>query len=1305
MSPRRSARWVHRRPGALPVAPTPPPGDSLDWLCADSAMGALIRSMDWSTTPLGPIGAWPQSLRTVVSVCLASNFPICLVWGPELIQIYNDGYQPICGAKHPGAMGQSFHTCWASTWPDIGDPFARALAGKAQFLENQRMFLDRNGYLEETWFTSSFSPIRDETGAISGIFHPVTETTARMLSERRVRALRDVGARSGEAQTTDEACARIAMTLADYAEDLPFVLLYLVDEDGARARLAGVTGLEPGTAQSPLNVDLRALEGSGWPLARVMAQRRPERVDALESWFSALRCGPYPEPPPAALVIPLQPPGFERPLGILVAGVSARLALDDAYRAFHEMLANAITAAVSGARAYQETRQRADALAELDRVKTTFFSNISHELRTPLTLILGPVEDSLSEAADPLQPQLRQRQETIHRNALRLLKLVNTLLDFARIEAGRVQASFEPLDLAALTADLASNFRSAIEEAGLRLVIDASPSPADVYVDREMWEKIVLNLVSNALKFTFAGEIQVSLRATGEHVVLAVRDTGTGIPKEELTRVFERFHRVENARSRTHEGTGIGLALVHELVRLHGGTIRAESEAGRGTTVTVTIPRGKAHLPADRVRAPRASTSTAIGAAPFVDEARRWLPVAPREHGHRSLNGSAELRAAPDEEAGQRSRILVVDDNADMRAYVTGLLEQRWSVTAVADGTEALRVACERPPELVLSDVMMPGLNGFELLRALREDARTKTIPIILLSARAGEEATIEGLLAGADDYLIKPFSARELVARVRTTLALSRLRHELEEKQAELLALGEDRLRLAMEATGLGIWEMDLETQKITCNERCSAMLGLPPGRPRDYTDFFPALATDDDRRLVHAAVQRALDPAGDGDYAVEFRIQGLQGGGERCLAARGHVIVDAERPRRFLGTILDVTERAELMAREQKARATAEEANRLKDEFLATISHELRTPLTAITGWAEMLRGVPPSAAMLARGIDVIARNAAAQKAIIEDILDVSRIITGHLRIEQEVIDLDAVVRDAIDVVMPSAVAKSIDVGYRSASGPWRLIGDPSRLRQIVWNLLSNAVKFTPSGGRVDVALGRAEGVVRLQVADTGEGIAATLLPHVFDRFRQGDSSTTRRHGGLGLGLSIVRHLVELHGGEVRAESPGRGRGATLTIDLPLRAIAAEPSRGRENGGLKAPPAPAPERVLEGVRVLVVDDEEDARALIEDHLADYGAVVATAGSAVEAMQMLAHFHPDVLVSDIGLPGGDAVAMIRQIRAMSDACGRIPAIVLSACARPQDSQRALSAGYLKHLPKPIDGAALARAVVEARAG
>jgi signal transduction histidine kinase len=767
-----------------------------DWLVGGGEMGKLIRSMDWTNTPLGPIHAWPQNLRTTVSLCLASNFPISLAWGPQHVQIYNDGYWPICGEKHPDAIGRDFRECWASAWPVIGAAFERALAGETSFLEDQRMFLDRNGYLEETFFTFSFSPIRDETG-VAGLFHPVTETTSRMLSERRTRALRDLAARAGNPQTVEEACTLAAQTLSDYALDLPFVLFYLLDPGAKEARLIAGTGLPRGNPSSPPIIELEASPLSTWPLAEVARSRQTQSVDDVEKRFGHFSCGEYPESLKQALALPILPPGCERPVAILVAGVSPRLALNETYRAFYDLLAAGVTTAVANARASEQERKRAEARAEIDRAKTEFFSNVSHEFRTPLTLMLGPIEDELAERESPLPLARRERLETAHRNSLRLLKLVNTLLDFSRIEAGRVQASYESTDLAVYTAELASAFRSAVEKAGLILTVDCPSLPEPVYVDREMWEKIVLNLLSNAFKHTFEGGITVRVRWCGDHAELTVSDTGVGIAPTELPLLFERFHRVKGAKSRTHEGTGIGLALVQELVSLHGGIVSIESTEGLGSTFTATIKSGTGHLPPDRGGNAQTLNSTATRATAYAEEALHWLPntVPPSDPLPRSED--AAILSLPDQAvtpAGKRRpRILWADDNADMRNYVRRLLADRYDVLAVPDGLAALAAAKQEPPDLVLTDIMMPGLDGFGLLRELRADTRTRTVPVILLSARAGEESAVEGLDAGADDYLAKPFSARELLARVRTHLELAHIRQqwakELEQANKELEA------------------------------------------------------------------------------------------------------------------------------------------------------------------------------------------------------------------------------------------------------------------------------------------------------------------------------------------------------------------------------------------------------------------------------------------------------------------------------------------------------------------------------------
>lgn len=424
-------------------------------------------------------------------------------------------------------------------------------------------------------------------------------------------------------------------------------------------------------------------------------------------------------------------------------------------------------------------------LGELDAAKTDFFNNVSHEFRTPLTLMLGPLEESLADTSEPLTPRQRVRIELAQANALRLLKLVNALLDFSRLEAGRMEAHFAPIDLGTFTAELGGMFQSAVDKADLRLTIDCPALAEPVFADRDMWEKIVPNLVSNAFKFTQEGEIAVRVRELPSAVVLEVADTGVGIPEAELPKVFERFHRVPGTVGRTYEGTGIGLSLVRDLTELHGGRVTVESTVGKGSTFRVTIPKGSAHLPAGALSREPAAASPGRTAAAHAAEAAHWAGV-------RSAQGEAAAPASGAESAaGARATVLVVDDNADLRTYLTELLSPHYEVAAVGDGVDALAAIRNLPPDIVVSDVMMPRLDGAGLVQALRADPATVSLPVILLSARAGEEAAVQGIDSGADDYLVKPFSARELLARVRTHVELARMRRkwvaELEQANREL--------------------------------------------------------------------------------------------------------------------------------------------------------------------------------------------------------------------------------------------------------------------------------------------------------------------------------------------------------------------------------------------------------------------------------------------------------------------------------------------------------------------------------------
>ncbi len=875
---------------------------------ADQEIGRDLNAVDWMSTPLGPVEGWPQSLRTAVNILLASRFSMWMAWGPELTFFCNAAYRrDTLGRKYPWALGRPASEVWAEIWTDIGPRIERVLStGEATWDEALMLILERSGYPEETYHTFSYSPLRDEEARVVGMLCVVSEDTDRVIGERRMATLRDLGSDPSVVRTERQMLDFAAGKLAGNLFDLPFTLTYLFGDD-RDARLAGVSGIAHGHPAAPETLSLSSLSSlsghSLWPVEKA-AHGETELIE-LDGHSLNLPAGAWPEPPDEVLVVPLLQQGGA-PLGFLVAALSRYRPLDDGYRGFVELVAGHIAAAVGSARSYQDQQRRAEELAELDRAKTTFFSNISHEFRTPLTLILGPV-DELRSRADGLDQRTRDELDLIHRNGSRLAKLVNTLLDFSRIQAGRMQAQFEPVDLSALTSELASVFRSAIERAGLTFIVDCPPLDEPVYLDREMWEKVVLNLLSNALKFTFEGSITARVGRENTdadtYATVAVTDTGTGIPAAEMPRLFERFHRIETARARSTEGSGIGLALVKELVGLHGGTITADSQEGIGTTFTVRLPFGvAAQLSADEVaRRPGTRAVSGVISEPYVQEALRWLPTDTNSWSDsRSGTGTTATMTAltAAERGGDRARVFVADDNADMREYLTNLLETHgYKVTAVTDGLQALEAIRVQVPDLVISDVMMPGLDGLQMLAALRKDPRTGALPVLLLSARAGQEASIEGLLAGADDYLVKPFSAAELLARVRANVELARLRNHQARWRSALV----DSLQEAF-------FVCDEHGAVIEINTAFTEILGYGPEQlPYQPTHpWWPHADTDPEAdRQVETAFEQLSQTHGAFTVPVTHR-----NGHRRWVAVNFNHVDDPDSGRRVMvGTFRDVT------------------------------------------------------------------------------------------------------------------------------------------------------------------------------------------------------------------------------------------------------------------------------------------------------------------------------------------------------------------------------------------------------------
>ncbi len=756
-----------------------------EFLAGGGEMGQRIREYDWAATSLGAIETWPQNLRTCLRIMLTSRQPIWIGWGKELIKLYNDPYRAIVGGKHPVALGLPASVVWKAIWREIG-PMLHAVMEKDEgtYAESQLLIMERNGYPEETYYTFSYTPIPGDDGVTAGMICFNVDDTDRILGGRQLQTLTRLSKYLTECHDYFSAVVQTMATLNANPYDFPFGLYYSMQAGGAG--LEHFTEL--GEAARYVAAFLEAGEKDGLATAMwtASATGQLQIVEGLEQVLGPMSKGAWEIPPNKAVVLPIFLPGAKEATGFLVMGLNPYRLPDERYLNFCTLLADQLASSFADIYNLEMERSRAEALAQIDRAKTLFFSNISHEFRTPLTLLLGPIEDLLN---DPASVEVnRYRLGVAYRNALRMQKLVNTLLEFSRLEAGRLEGKFQRVDIGVLTLDLASSFRSAIERAGMQLRTHAGAIGGEVYVDTELWERIVLNLVSNAFKYSAEGEINVGVYEAGTAVRVSVTDTGVGIPADQLDKIFDRFHRIENSGGRSLEGTGIGLAMVRELVALHGGAITVESDFGKGSTFTVTIPTGSGHLPADRIlREPAMGMRSIHQVEAFVQEAERWADDAPLmqevEAGGPMAGDWAPMTVVPLEEPGERVdgrprtryTVVLADDNADMREYVERLLSPQFSVITAKDGQDALEKLIAYRPDLLLTDVMMPRLDGFSLLKLVRETPEIQHVPVILLSARAGEEAKIEGLDAGADDYLVKPFGARELLARVDSNIRIAK--------------------------------------------------------------------------------------------------------------------------------------------------------------------------------------------------------------------------------------------------------------------------------------------------------------------------------------------------------------------------------------------------------------------------------------------------------------------------------------------------------------------------------------------------
>ncbi|MDR3712721.1 MAG: ATP-binding protein [Puia sp.] len=1144
---------------------------SPEFLSGGGEMGERIRAFDWTRTSLGPVDGWPRSLLTCIRIMLTSRQPIWIGWGKDLIKLYNDPYIAIVGGKHPGALGEPASVVWKDIWKDIGPMLSQVMdKDQGTYVESQLLIMERNGYQEETYYTFSYTPIPGDDGQTGGMICANTDDTERIISERHLKTLTELGVGLSESKTEEQVFQCVLDVLARNTHDFPFGVLYAFA--GAR-RLTRIKYVDKDLmAAWPEEIDLAGDDELSVTLAKAALGQETVVFDRLQERIGPMPAGAWQFSSDKALLLPIAQTGMTECFGFLVVGLNPYQLLDEKYHQFFRLVGDQIATSLITTGRLEQERLRIEELAALDRAKTVFFSNISHEFRTPLTLILGPVRDTLEDAE--VTERTRSRMEVAYRNSLRLSKLVNNLLDFSRIEAGRMQAAFEPADLAVLTKDLASSFRSAIEKTGITLVVRCDAAEP-VFADLEMWEKVVVNLLSNAFKYTPEGTITVSLSQQDGFTTLAVADTGVGIPPEEQERIFERFHRVQNMRSRSQEGTGIGLSLVSELVKLHGGTIEVSSKVGVGSVFTVRIPLGTAHLPPDMISDRTLGTYPLSKVDAYLGEAMKWAQTMDKT--------IAPFASAEPGTAKDRPRVLLADDNTDMRGYIRRLLEPRYEIIEASNGEEAYRLTIEKNPDLIVTDVMMPVLDGFGLIGRLRWNKSTQMIPVLFLSARAGEEARIEGIQAGANDYLVKPFSARELLAKIDGNLRIALSRKKIEESELLFRTLAETLPQL--------VWMTDEKGNQLFASGRWEAYTGLVPVDEETWKKIIHP----GDVKLIQTIWRTSLSTGSQ--YKAEVRLVDTQGNyrwhqvqGEPVYNEQGAII-------KWIGAFTDIHDQKTFSDRLEKTvfnrTAELQRSNDELEQFAHVASHDLREPLRKIRTFNARLRQeykdqLPEKAGQF---LDKIDKAAVRMNNMIEGVLSYSSLQDKPQK--TETVSLGEIIRDIrADLELPIE-----QKGATILAGDLpEVSGDPLRLYQLFYNLISNSLKFSRPGvppviklsGSVvarqdtqipvtDVVTGNPSAAVSgsplpgaddspdngdgkpivgnsrvsIRVEDNGIGFPVSYADKIFKAFVRLHSRD--RFEGTGLGLALCKRIAENHGGSIRAESR-EGEGAVFIIDLPV-------------------------------------------------------------------------------------------------------------------------------------------------------
>jgi PAS domain S-box-containing protein len=1258
-------------------------------------MAALVRATDWSQTPLGPMDRWPQALQTAIGICLSSRFPMFLWWGPHLVNIYNDAYVPILGRRHPDALGRSAPDVWREVWPVIGPQVEAVLTrGEASWHHRVPLVLERNGYPEEAFFTWSHGPVPDERGGIGGVLCVVTEETASVLAERerdRLAAHRQVALDAAamgwwhydpqtKLATYDRRYTEIfGVTGSSRPNDEILKRLHPDDLPGVWARVEAA--LDPADPQ-PYAAEYRVVLDDGsvrWVEAHGRATFAGEgggrRAVSFVGTVADVTDRRRDEQERATLLGKLE--HQTRLFDATLSAVRDYFFLFDRDGRF--LYGNKALLDLLGLPAEQVIGRSMADLRYPPEVEAQLLANIRRVFETG-----QPAHD---ETPYTSPTGASGYYEYILAPVLAPGGSVQLVAGTSRDVTARKQLAAERERLLREIESERANLAAMIEQAPAFICTLGGPDHVLELANERYYQLIgrrgVLGMPIRAALPEVEGqgffELLDRVYRTGEpfvgNEVPALLGPAGAVERRFVNFVYQALRGTDGGVSGifVHGVDVTDLVRSRDALREGEAYLRAVLDSSAGGFYGVDGDGGTTVV--------NAAFARMLGFGRPEDAVGRKLHDVIH---HTRPDGSHYPKGqCPIYLAAQSGRPAHVEGERFFRLDGTSFPVEYWTQPIVRDGRThgAVTTFIDVTDRRVAEERLREESNAVETINRVGRAVAAELDLERLVQTVTDATTNLTGAQFGAFFYNVVNDKGESY-----SLYAIS----GVDRAHFDKFPMPRNTDIFAPTFAGEGVVRLD----DVTADPRYGRHApyhGMPQGHlpVRSY--------------LAVPVVSRSGEVLGGlffGHEAVGVfaeRHERIVTG----IAAQAAVAID--NARLFEAARRANAEKDRLLDSERAARAEAERQGRLKDEFVSTLSHELRTPLNAILGYAQLMGRDPSLSDDAAEGLAVIERNARVQAQIVEDILDVSRLVAGKMRLDVQPVDLPAVIAAALETCKPAADAKAIRLTRLIDPQAGPVSGDPARLQQCVWNLVSNSIKFSPKGARVQVVLQRVNSHVEIAVSDTGQGIKPDFLPHVFERFRQADGTTTRRSGGLGLGLGIVKSLVELHGGNVRAHSDGEGRGATFTISLPLAPVSG-PDSEPERRHPKSPRAvsPAYERLsLKGVTVLSVDDEPDARELVRRLLVECGATVVTAGSAEEALAAMDAGGPiDLLISDIGMPETDGYELIRRVRQRGpERGGDVPAVALTAYARSEDRTRAMLAGFHGHVAKPVEPAELVATV------